>query len=187
MSVRFENPYAAPPGGKFFFEHEGERVEGRCFQEIAPKVRKLMDKYSIPGSAELVLAEYMCPRLGAGASWFCKGQFQASNDVRSTEALDNCKPYYGKTLAAFDVVERRLEKCLACPKHFRGWCLTCTGHYNHMMLGFRGQRTELPIDRGTGVCLCARAYEAAIASVEYGKDDKIWEGVPDTCWRKEDV
>lgn len=185
--VRFQNPYASPPGGMFFFEHEGERVTGRCFQEIAPKVRRLMEKYSIPGTAELVLAEYMCPRMGPAANWFCVGKFDRSTDIRSVEAMDNCKPYFAKPLAPFDKVERRLERCMACPKHFRGWCLTCTGHYERMMRGFRGMRTELPIDRGTGVCLCARAYEAAVASVEYGDADKVWEGVPDTCWRKNDV
>lgn len=183
----FVNPHAAPPGGLFFYELEGERVEGRCFQEIAPKVRKLMEKHGLRGSAELEIAAYMCPRIGPAASWFCKGKFDGSTDIRSKEAIDNCAPYYRKELVPFDVMERRLERCLACTQHFRGWCLTCTGHYNHMQLGFRGKRSELPIDRGTGVCKCARAYEAAIAAVKYGKDEKIWEGVPDNCWRKEDV
>lgn len=187
MSVRFDNPYASPPGGKFFFEANGERVEGRCFQEIAPKVRSLMAKYKIPGTAELVLAEYMCPRIGPAANWFCTGAFKRSDDIRAIEALDNCKPYYSRRLAPFDVVERRLERCLSCPKHFRGWCMSCVGHLDRISAGFKGARTELPIDRGTGVCTCARAYEAAIASVEYGKDEKVWEGVPDTCWRLEDV
>lgn len=183
---RFVSIMSPPPGG-FVFETHGERVTGRCFDEIAPKVRGLMAKYGIAGTAEAAVAGYMCPRLGPAAHAFCAGEFSASDDVGRHEAVDNCEPYYSRQVAPFDVIERRLARCMTCPRHFRGWCLTCTGHHQRILNGFRGRRPALPVDRGTGVCTCARAYEAAVASVEYAPEEKIWEGAPETCWRISDV
>lgn len=161
--------------------------EGRNIQEICSKIRPVMARLGIPGTAEEIVAAYMCPRLGPTGSWFCKGEFKDSNAVREREALENSEPYCARKVVPFDVIEERLQKCLACQQHYRGWCLTCNGHLDRVINGFGGSRPRLPEDVGTGVCKCARAYEMAIASVEYKKGEKIWEGVPETCWRNTDV
>lgn len=161
--------------------------EGRNLQEICAKVRPAMVALGIPGTAEETVAAYMCPRLGPTGSWFCKGTFEHSDAVRAIEALENSERYFGMKVVPFDIIDARLAKCLACRKHFRGWCLTCNGHLDRVLRGFGGSRPRLPRDIGTGVCTCARAYEMAIASVEYGEKDAKWEGVPETCWRNADV
>lgn len=187
MRPRFANPYAIPPGGKFFCEVAGKMYEGRNLQEICSKVRPAMVRAGIRGTAEELIAAYMCPRLGPTGSWFCKGDFKDSDAVRSSEAIDNSLPYGSRRVVPFDVIEKRLAICMACQKHYRGWCLTCNGHLDRVISCFNGSRPRLPEDVGTGVCKCARAYEMAIASVEYPENERIWEGVPETCWRKHDV
>lgn len=187
MKPRFANPYAVPPGGKFFCELNGRKYEGRNLQEICAKVRPAMVAFGIPGTAEEIIAAYMCPRLGPGGSWFCKGDFENSNSVRSGEALENSEPFFKRRLVPFDVIERRIARCMECRQHYRGWCLTCTGHLDRILSGFGGSRPRLPQDIGTGVCKCARAYEMAIASVDYDVGEKVWEGVPEDCWRLRDV
>lgn len=185
MRPRFANKYSVPPGGKFFCEIGGRMYEGRNFDEICGKVRPALAALGSKASAEDVIAEYMCPRLGPSGSWFCRGDFRDSDAVREREAMENSERYFGTKVVPFDVIQRRLERCLACPMHYRGWCLTCNGHLDRMVAGFDGARPRLPIDVGTGICKCARAYESVICSVEH--DDKVWEGVPETCWRLKDV
>lgn len=181
----FASPYSVPPGGKFFCEIGGRMYEGRNLQEICSKVRPVLAALGNRDSAEAVVAAYMCPRLGPRGSWFCKGDFEHSDAVREREAMENSEHYFGMKVVPFDIIQKRLETCMACKMHYRGWCLTCNGHLTRMISGFNGSRPQLPIDVGTGVCKCARAYETAIASVEHS--GKVWEGVPETCWRLKDV
>ena len=175
-----------PPGGLFFFEAAGERATGRTFVEIIPKVRAILARHGIKGFAESLLAEYMCPRMpNPGA--YCRGELVPAAHVRPHVAIRESLPYCKRQVVAFDVIERRMRKCQECPMHKREWCPTCTGHVSSMMQAFGKRRTALPEDTLSGVCQCARAYELAIASVEYGEKEPVWEGVPDTCWRKTDV
>lgn len=187
MKPRFANKYSVPPGGKFFCEIGGRMYEGRNFDEICGKVRPILAASGSKESAEDVIAAYMCPRLGPSGSWFCKGDFKDSDAVREHEAMENSERFFGLRVVPFDVIQKRLERCLACREHCRAWCITCNGHLTRVVTGFGGSRPELPIDRGTGVCRCARAYESAIASVDYPDGWTIWEGVPETCWRNADV
>lgn len=185
-NVFFKDVNNVPPGGMYFYETHGERVTGRTFLEIKPKVMALMEKYGIPGLAEQAVAEYMCPLIpNAGA--YCRGDNVKAEHVRPHDALNNSLPYCDRQVVPFDRIERRMQICVTCPKHARDWCPTCSGHVSTMRKAFGKRRTELPEDRLSGVCQCAKAYEIAIASVEYPTDEKIWDGAPDTCWRKTDV
>lgn len=183
--MSFVSTMTVPPGG-YFYELGGDRVEGRCYQETVSKVATLMRKHGREGSPELELAEYMCPRMGPAASTFCRGDFTPSHDVTKHEAIENSLEYGKMPLVPFDVISKRLARCQACPKRFRSWCLTCAGHYSAILSSMGGRRPRLPADLTSGVCDCARAYEAAIASVDYG-DKPPWDGVPGTCWRIKDV
>lgn len=175
-----------PPYGLFFYETHGEKVVGRTFLEIEPKVRALMAKYSIPGLPEQEVAAYMCPRL-PDSGRYCRGKTVAPRHVRPQEAIANSLPYCSRNLVDFAEISRRLRICAKCPKHARDWCPTCSGHVAKMESAFGGRRPRQPEDAVSGVCQCAKAYEIAIASVEYAKDEATWDGVPGTCWRKTDV
>lgn len=182
MPSFFRNVNIAPHGG-FFYETHGEKVAAPTYVEIEPKVRALMRKYHIPGTVEEAVAGYMCPRIPEGAR-LCTGSFAPARDmIPAREAMANSEAYAGRHVVTFDELSRRLRVCMACPKHTREFCVTCTGHMNRILLLFNGRRVSVPEDRGSGICRCARAYEAAIASVDYGRDEKPWAGAPDTCWR----
>lgn len=186
--VFFRDTRSTPPGGKYFYEAPGgEYVEAPHYCEIEAKVRPLLAKYGVTMSVENAIAEYMCPRLPTGAEWFCTGMFTTKQFVRAAEALKNSRGYCDRPLVAFDVLERRLRRCMECSKHEREWCPSCTGHFDRLHQGFRGRRARLPEDKASGVCACARAYEFAVAAVEYGKTEPVWEGAPETCWRNSDV
>lgn len=184
-SIYFHNVNIVPPGG-YFCEIHGERVTGRTFIEIEPKVRALMHKYNIPGLPESVVAAYMCPKLDDPGR-FCRGEVVPVAHTRAKEAFENSIPYTKKHVVPFDKIERREALCTKCPMHQRHWCPTCSGHPARLSDMFGGKRPDLPVDKVTGVCECAKAYEYAVTSVEYGKDEKIWEGAPETCWRYNDV
>lgn len=175
-----------PPYGVFFYETHGEKVTGRTFLEIEPKVRALMAKYSIKGLPEQEVAAYMCARM-PDPGRYCRGSEVKAPHVRPREAISNSLPYCSRRLVDFAEISRRLRICAACPMHARDWCPTCSGHVSRMEAAFGGRRPKQPEDAVSGVCQCAKAYEIAIASVEYGKDEAAWEGAPDTCWRKSDV
>ena len=172
-----------PPYGLFFYETHGERAVGRTFLEIEPKVRALMEKYSLPGLPEQEVAAYMCPRM-PDPGRYCRGASVAPKHVRPQEAIANSLPYCSRPLVDFGEIARRLRVCALCPKHARDWCPTCSGPVSRLEEAFKGRRPKQPEDAVSGVCQCARAYEIAIASVEYGKKEPPWDGIPDTCWRK---
>ena len=185
-SVYFRDINVVPPGGLFFYETHGERVSARTFLEIKPKVMALMEKYNIPGIAEAEVARYMCSIIpNAGA--YCKGKNVEPEHVRPSEAVRNSIPYCSRQVVPFDKIEQRLRTCAQCKRHARDWCPTCTGHVTTIMNLFNGRRKDLPEDTLSGVCQSAKAYEIAIASIEYDKDESVWDGAPDTCWRYEDV
>lgn len=180
--VYFRDPNFPPPGGMFFYETHGERVAARTFIEIAPQVRALMAKYNIPGTAEMELAAYMCPRIPDAGS-YCRGATVPSAHVVPHVAIKNSLPYCSRPVVPFDEIERRLRACAKCPHHRRDWCPTCSGHVSQIMSAFGGRRKKVPEDTLSGVCQRAKAYEMAIASVEYGEGEPAWEGTPGTCWR----
>jgi hypothetical protein len=184
-TVYFHDTNLTPPGG-FFCEVAGEKVTGRTFIEIEPKVRALMTRHNIPGLPEALIASYMCPRLDDPGR-YCKGETVPVQHTRPREAFEKSVAYTRKPVVSFDKIERREIVCTKCPKHQRHWCPTCSGHPAKLSAMFAGRRPDLPVDKVTGVCECAKAYEYAITSVEYGKDEKIWEGAPETCWRYNDV
>lgn len=182
MSVYFRNVNTAPAGG-FFYELNGEKVTGRFFCDIEPKVRALLRKYKRTETVEEAVAGYMCPRIPE-ASWLCTGGDFKRVGVRPAEAMKNAERLtLGREVVAFDEIERRLRICLSCPMHTREFCVTCTGHMERIMLLYAGRRPRVPEDAGSGICKCAKAYESAIASVEYGRDEPAWESAPETCWR----
>lgn len=182
-AVYFRNVNTSPVGG-FFYELNGEKVTGRHFCDIEPKVRALLRKYHRTESAEEAVAGYMCPRIPE-ASWLCTGASPARAAVRPAEAMRNSDLITaGREVVPFDEIERRLRICMSCPMHTREFCVTCTGHMERIMLLYAGRRPKVPEDAGSGICKCAKAYESALVSVEYGKDEPVWESVPETCWRR---
>ena len=181
MAVYFKNVNVAPAGG-FFYELNGETVSGKHFCDIEGRVRALLRKYHRTETVEEAVAGYMCPRIPE-ASWLCTGGFKTAK-IRPAEAMENSEMIVsGRNLVTFDEIERRLRICMACPMHTREFCVTCTGHMDRIMLLSGGRRRKVPEDAGSGICRCCKAYESAIASVEYGDGDTVWEGIPDSCWR----
>lgn len=170
------------PDGGFEFAIGDDRVSARTAAEIMPKVRSLLLKHGVSAPAEIALAEYMCPRMGARARFFCEGDVPVPKHVLPREALAGCAAYAKLPLVPFDVIQRRLGICSSCPKHERDWCLTCTGAFAKIEQMMGGRRPLLPADRFSGVCACAKAYEAVVCSVVH--EGEPWPDAPETCWRR---
>lgn len=180
--MKFRSTMVPPPGGKFFFEYAGERIEARYWLEMEPRVKDLMSRHGLKGSPAALVAEYMCPSM---PSWYCEGSEPKEHAVRISEARENAMEYFRKPTVTFDVVSQRLQRCVKCPHHRRNFCLSCTGLLDWVSMGFSGRRVRVPEDKTTGVCMCARTLEAVIASIDYEPGDKVWEGVPEQCWRND--
>lgn len=185
MSIAFNNKFATPPGGLYVYELNGQVVSHRSVLMMEALIRELHAKFGIPltKAPEYLLAEQMCPQLPNG---FCsKAVGIRRYDINECRA--NALPYYTKPMATRDVIEQRLAYCVSCPKNDRMICLTCTGLIDEVKRGFGGRREKLPQDAAVSVCLCAKTLGAVVSSVEYTADDPVWEGTPDTCWRKKNV
>lgn len=178
--VRIRNLMNPPPGGKFFWEHDGEIIEARYWFDMEPRVLAHMRQHGMVGDPARIVAEYMCPHM---PDWYCSGGVNHSNVIRVQEAKTTASPYFQKSTVAFDELSRRLQICSRCPMHQRSFCLTCTGILDWVQAGFGGRRVRVPEDKPSGVCQCAKTFESVIAAVDY-TDEGIWEGVPDTCWRR---
>lgn len=167
-----------PPGGKFFYELNGERVEAHTWVEMKPKVEALMAKHGVTGYADVLVAEFMCPHM---PSWYCTGVTRRTSVTKSV-ALDEAKKYYGRDMLTFDQIAERLRICTACKMHEREVCLTCTGVLKHIKAMFGGRRPRLLEDDLSGICACAKTFEAVIASVDLTGVGE-WPEVPENCWR----
>lgn len=178
--VKFRSTMVPPPGGKFFFEHEGERLEARYWLEMEPRVRDLMARHGLKGSPAAIVAEYMCPHM---PDWYCEGLNSGAPVIRLHEARDNSEPYFRRPVVTFDEISRRLNICAKCPMHTRRFCLTCTGVLDWVQAGFSGRRPRMLEDKVSGTCICSKALEIVTTAVEYGEKEPVWEGAPKTCWR----
>lgn len=173
----------ALPGG-YEFAVGDDVVTARTAAEIMPKVRRLLLKHGISAPAEMALAEYMCPRMGPFATKFCTGVPVPPEHVLAGEALKNSASYMRRPMVPFETIQRRMGMCSDCPAHERHWCPTCVGALSKLKDMSGGRRPTLPVDRFSGVCGCARAYEAAVCSVDYEEGEAVWSGTPETCWRR---
>lgn len=188
-STWFKDVNFIPPQGMFFYASHGETAVGRTFLEIEPKVRAIMARHGITGvTPEQEVAAYMCARMPDPGRYCRGGASEKPEHVRPHDAIANTLPYCRREkLVDFAEMSRRMRVCAACPMHARDWCPTCAGHVSRMNEEFHDRRTKVPEDTTSGVCQAARAYEMAIAAVEYDRGEPVWVGVPDTCWRKTDV
>ena len=172
-----------PPGGMWVFDLNGDHVESPVYDIAVKKVGELLEKHNIKAPAAAMLAAYMCPRMPDG---FCTGEVVHEDKVAifPAQAKENAYDYLIKQVETIDVIRKRLQTCVDCPMHVRTFCLHCGGWDKWIYDGLGGRRPRVPEDDASGCCACAKTFEALLASVVYDKDDKIWEGVPDTCWRK---
>lgn len=184
MSVRprfTQTSHTVPPGGAWFFQLGDDRVFNPVYDIALRQVAAILKKYNDPRPADQALAEFMCPHMPA---WFCAGPVQHSPVIYGKDAAAAAPTYLARKLVPADMITRRMEACQMCPKHRRDFCLHCTGWDAQIREWFGFKRPELPVDDASGCCSCARTFEMVIASVEYGKDDPVWEGAPETCWRR---
>lgn len=183
--IFFKDVNRVPPGG-LFCEIGGEKITAKTYLEMELKVRPVALRHRISQPIESVIATYMAERIDDPGEYFT-GTVPAQVKVRQREAFETSMQYVNRNLVTFDKVSRRYQVCANCPQHRRDWCPTCTGHLSHFDTAFKGKRVRVPEDRVSGVCQCAKAYEYVINAVEYGPDEKVWEGAPETCWRNNDV
>jgi hypothetical protein len=180
---RFRSVMTPPPGGLYFYEAGGERVEARTWPEMWRKASALMAKNGIAGPVEWAVAEYMCPRV---SEWYCtSGAPSPTSIVRMKEAKANAAPFFRRNLVTFDRVSERLRTCAECPRHRRDVCPTCAGVTDWIGAMFGGRRTPVLEDQLAGTCTCCRTFESVVASVEYDESEPPFDGAPDTCWRNE--
>ena len=179
MSARFKSVMCPPPGGKFYFELEGERVEARDWFTMRGLVVALFEKHGVKAVPEDAVAAFMCPDM---PDWYCTEGGRKTFTMK--EAREKSAQYFSKNLVPYDEMVRRLAICRSCPRHDRNVCLTCTGNLQWIVDRFAGRRRRLPDDDMSGICRSAAAFESVVTAVE--KDElPEWTDVPDTCWRKQ--
>lgn len=176
MTPRFKSTMCPPPGGVFYFEAGGARVEAPDWHRMRKLVVPILERTGDSRTPEEAVAVFMCPDM---PSWYCT--VGGRKTVMSTEARENARPYFSMYLVPPDEMARRLSVCRTCPKHNRNVCLTCTGHHQWLLAGFGGRRPRLPEDSMSGICLAAKTFEIAPTSV--AGDLPEWDDVPECCWR----
>lgn len=174
---------AEPPGGYFFFEHDGEAIEPTRSIEIAERrVAALLARHGVRDVFPFVaLSEYMCPRVATG---YCTTPSSIRRiTVREVKGL--AETYFRLRAEPFGVISERLGVCADCPKNNRRVvCIPCTGFAQWIIAGFGGRRGRLPADAFAGVCECAHTFASVAATVAYGNDAPEWpEPPPENCWR----
>lgn len=171
-----------PPGGAFYFRNGSDVVSARVWPEMVTAMRNYMRAHpDVTGSIEELVSGCMCPDMPA---WYCRGAGPVRNPVRLGEAWQNADRYFSMRPVSFDVVSRRLRTCAACRgNHERNVCLTCTGYLQRIRSRFGASRVKVLEDDLSGMCACARTFEAVLASVEYPSDEPVWQGAPEICWR----
>lgn len=171
-----------PPGGRYYFRHGQDTVTARSWPEMESAMRRYMASHpDVTGQIEDLVSGCMCPDM---PPWYCRGAGPVRNPVRLREAWQNAGRYFSMAPVPFDTVSRRLRTCAACRgNHERGVCLTCTGYLQRIRQGFGASRVKVLEDDLSGMCACARTFEAVLASVEYPSDEPVWPGAPATCWR----
>lgn len=181
--ARIRSYMVPPPGGRFYFRHGGDTVAARTWPEMTSAMRRYMAEHpDVTGQVEDLVSSCMCPDM---PQWYCTGTGPVRNPVRLREAWQNAQPYFGRTPVPFDRVSARLRACAECRGcHERGVCLTCTGWLKRIRQQFGASRVRVLEDDLSGMCSCARTFEAVLATVEYGPDEPIWENAPDSCWRR---
>ena len=177
---RSVNPTTVPPGGSWFYQIGDDRVSHPMYDFAVRRVDELLRKHGVAADPAEELARFMCPHM---PEWFCVGADRHAPVITGRMAVEKATPYFGRRLVTFDVVTARMQRCQACPRHRRDFCLHCTGYDSWIYDGFDGRRPKLPVDEASGCCSCAGTFEALIASVDYDKDEPGFEGAPDTCWR----
>lgn len=178
--MQFRSTMSAPPGGEWFWGDANHFVSGPDYHTVLGQVRDILKSIGSDKSPEQALMEFMCPRMPRG---FCYG-FAGQTAVTAADYMDAAKPYFSMPVAMTDDIERRMAKCLSCPK-FSGndLCLTCRKLDEAIYAGFGGRRVRLPGDRRSGICKCAGTFNMVTASVLYNDKAVVWEGTPPDCWR----
>lgn len=176
--MRIKSFMCPPPGGVFYYEVGGDRVEAKYWHELRPAVVALMKKHGVTGTPELAVAACMCPE---SPGWYCTEGGRPT--VLMHEAQTGARRYFSMPIAPHDEIARRLAICRACPMHRRNLCLTCTGALKWIYSWFGGRRAPLPDDSASGVCLAAKTFESVVASVDGALPE--WTGAPSTCWRNQ--
>lgn len=171
-----------PPGGVWYFRFGDDSVATPMYDDAVVKVAAILEKYGIADiTPQEALADYMCPHM---PQWFCRGRSVESPVITASEARAAAEPYFSRQVVPVDDIMSRMDKCTMCPKHRKDFCLHCEGHDQWIEYKFGGHRPVLPSDNASGCCTCAGTFEAVVASVSYNDGEELWEGVPDTCWRR---
>ena len=178
MSARFKSVMCPPPGGKFYFELNGERVEARDWFTMRGLVSALLERHGVKAVPEEVVARYMCPDM---PDWYCTEGGRKTFTMK--EARTNAAQYFQKNIVPYDEMVRRLAVCRQCRQHDRNVCLTCTGNLQWITDRFQGRRRRIPDDDLSGICRSAATFESVVTAVEVSELPE-WSGVPDGCWRK---
>lgn len=178
MSARFKSVMCPPPGGKFYFELNGERVEARDWFTMRGLVTALFERHGVKAVPEDAVAVYMCPDM---PDWYCTEGGRKTFTMK--EARTNAVPYFQKNIVPYDEMVRRLAVCRQCRQHDRNVCLTCTGNLQWIAERFQGRRRRIPDDDLSGICRAAATFESVVTAVEASELPE-WSGVPDGCWRK---
>lgn len=168
-----------PPGGKFYYELDGERVEAANWYTMRKLVENLFEKHGVRDIPESAVAAFMCPDM---PDWYCTSGGRKTFTMK--ESRDNAQQYFTKNLVPYDEMIRRLAVCRKCKHHDRNVCLTCTGNLQWINSQFQGRRKRLPDDDLSGVCRSAATFESVVTSIEQSELPE-WTDVPDTCWRNQ--
>lgn len=179
--VLFRSKFVPPPGGEYFFQLGNDSFRVRSYHEAERRTREIMAKHGVQGYPPEVLAKFMCPYMPDG---YCTENF-GNRVFTMDKQKDAALKYFSLPLEAYDVVEKRLDRCLVCPKHSRTFCLSCVGGLDWIRSMFRQARRILPVDRYAGTCTCAGTFASVVASIKTDALPGWGEDVPESCWRND--
>ncbi len=179
MRDRFLSPGYRPADGWFWYEDEFGKVQARNKLGIIAEVSRHFKATGrpVPYDAFERVMECMCPHQPNGV---CLKSSKVTV-IRMEAVRENTKAFFGKTVATYDVIEKRLLKCQTCEAHDRKFCPGCTGYPQWIDKGFGGHRKPMPVDQACGVCKVDKTLVSAAATVE--SPEALGKEAPDGCWR----
>jgi hypothetical protein len=177
--ARFLSQNSSPPGGVYFFELNGERVQSKSKVEICARVKMLYygQGYPVPHTPFDVIMDYMCPYMPEG---FCSGTGPHKNMLSISKLQENTRALFGRPVATPVRIRERLQTCIRCRCNSRAECPSCV-NLAEWVIEKLNTRSRIPADELVHVCVPAGAMVSALVSIDDPGD--IPDGCPERCWR----
>lgn len=194
--VRFRDPSAVPPGGRYFYDIETSNgpvhFEAPDMPQLLQAIRRFCDVNSIgvDPALEQKVTEFMCGRLpdgvctGPGARGALSVSLSRVKDVTRL-LVRRALSSGGSFLTSLPDANARARVCVECPLNANTSCTTCNGLLQtaRQLVG----RRETPYDQYLGTCqLCGCMLRVKVhvsgSALAASTTPPRKESVPANCW-----